>query len=372
MRDGAAAVRRMAYLGVLAASLASIPAAAFGQSMSRQIFDTFDDNWAEWSIPPQTQLVFGNAKLRFGNQNTSLSATWQNVGVNEPGTLIAVWTEHSDGITDWPYGLCFAASSYENMYFFGISADGSFKIGKFEDAQWVDLVNWTAHDAIVQGANARNHLKVILRTNWEFYINGILVHSMPAQPVFGGNAGLFVEQLQTVNFERFLVGFYRSGVVGNEFTRKFIALVNDFKNKWANSLGEPQNDDTSWVSQIIKEWTPRDPLPDFTDQKFLDFEGMSFHATCGSYPDRVAAISDFDRLRDWINHCKTECTLCDGKETLKDGMLSQQSWFPVEGVTGEKTDWSDLLIYIAVDEPKIDGTQKDWQVSLHMNTITKK
>ena len=61
-------------------------------------------------------------------------------------------------------GLVFWAQDYKNAYFLLLATNGYFKIGRLVNGAWVNPpLDWTQSDAIVQGTNKPNTLRLTIR-----------------------------------------------------------------------------------------------------------------------------------------------------------------------------------------------------------------
>jgi len=70
------------------------------------------------------------------------------------------------------YGLIFRFQGNDNFYYFQVSEDGRYRIGKFLNRVWSDLHSWTK-SAFIETGNSTNHLKVACKgSQIEVYANG--------------------------------------------------------------------------------------------------------------------------------------------------------------------------------------------------------
>src|ERR1700739_1339348 len=61
-------------------------------------------------------------------------------------------------------GLAFWAQDYRNAYFLLLATNGYYKIGRMMDGAWVNApLDWTQSDAIVQGVNKPNTLRLTIK-----------------------------------------------------------------------------------------------------------------------------------------------------------------------------------------------------------------
>ena len=70
------------------------------------------------------------------------------------------------------YGLIFRCQDNDNFYYFVVSEDGRYKVGKFLSRVWSDLHGWTK-SAFIEAGDSTNNLKVVCKgSQIEVYANG--------------------------------------------------------------------------------------------------------------------------------------------------------------------------------------------------------
>jgi len=107
------------------------------------------------------------------------------------------------------YGLSFRYQDAENSYFFAISGDGHYRVGKWLQGQWTPLADWVESPYINTGTSS-NHLMVAAEgAEITVFINGRLVDSFTdasfAEGQVGLAAGTFEESDVHVSFDNFRV-----------------------------------------------------------------------------------------------------------------------------------------------------------------------
>jgi hypothetical protein len=103
-------------------------------------------------------------------------------------------------------GLAFWAKDYRNAYFLLLATNGYFKIGRLVNAAWVSPpVDWTPSDAIVQGANKPNTLRLTIKgQTLGVEINGKPGTKLLAQsPGASSLIGLYAESPDKVDVWKF-------------------------------------------------------------------------------------------------------------------------------------------------------------------------
>ena len=79
----------------------------------------------------------------------------------------------------------------DSFYWFQISSDGYFSVDLREADDWVSLVGWQASEAIEQGLNATNRLRLVCQGNeFAFYVNDSLLTMLVDDAYAAGNIGL--------------------------------------------------------------------------------------------------------------------------------------------------------------------------------------
>lgn len=79
----------------------------------------------------------------------------------------------------------------DSFYWFQISSDGYFSVDLREADDWTSLIGWQASDAIAQGLNATNHLRLVCRGNeFTFYVNDSPLTTLVDDAYAAGNIGL--------------------------------------------------------------------------------------------------------------------------------------------------------------------------------------
>ena len=339
--------------------LCLVAVSAHAQVLNLKQWDAFTSQPAlEWSLPDNASgTVVGNW-FRYDNKGEKLCSTWQIASLNR-GYCVAVATKHASGVTDYPYGLCFGGEDYDNEYFFVISADGSYKVGKFDNGDWADIVEWTESDALNKGMGAVNRLVVDCRDTWRFFINGTQVESIPAGRNFGGNAGIVVENTQAVDFDEFLLAEYHQQG-DTEFTQKFGAILADFSNDFANVLGDSIN---TGLGTLLRQWRAKNPVPDMKSQNFMAIDsGLEYYATLGTYAKYADAVDAYLRLKDHITITPMPCPMLDMGETAKDNVIEGTIWLPVDRMIDATSPYSRLTLAENIYPPGKD--RAEWEVGI--------
>src|ERR1700733_13335670 len=103
-------------------------------------------------------------------------------------------------------GLVFWAQDYRNAYFLLLAANGYYKIGRLMDGAWVNApLDWTQADAIAQGVNKPNTLRLTIKgQSLAVAINGKPGATLRAQsPGASTLIGLYAESADKVDAWKF-------------------------------------------------------------------------------------------------------------------------------------------------------------------------
>jgi hypothetical protein len=103
-------------------------------------------------------------------------------------------------------GLAFWAQDYRNAYFLLLATNGYYKIGRMMDGAWVNApLDWTQSDALVQGVNKPNTLRLTIKgQTLTVEINGKPGATLRAQsPEASTLIGLYAESADRVDTWKF-------------------------------------------------------------------------------------------------------------------------------------------------------------------------
>lgn len=100
------------------------------------------------------------------------------------------------------YGLMLRSTDPTKGYFYGFSCDGRYSLRKWDGKNFDTLVDWTASDKILAGANQVNRLGVkMVGGHFTFYANGAQIGEADDSTWLEGKFGLFVAASSTPDFE---------------------------------------------------------------------------------------------------------------------------------------------------------------------------
>ncbi len=143
--------------------------------------------------------------------NTSNTDIWANPSLDFTDVSIDVVATKVSGENDNDYGLICRYLDEENFYFFIISSDGYFGIGKVSAGlqQLVGVDSMPPSEAISQG-NATNRLRAVCNgSTLSFYANGELLAEYEDTEFVSGDVGLVAGTFDTpgvdIYFDDFMV-----------------------------------------------------------------------------------------------------------------------------------------------------------------------
>ncbi|MBI9042219.1 caspase family protein [Lutibacter sp.] len=146
------------------------------------------------------------------------------------------------------YGLIFGRKDANNQYLFNISGTGFYRISKYDNGTYTNIIDWTASETIHKNNGIANKLTIKKENNkYLFYINDTFINEIPYTAFFGNNIGFvaFTEQKFAVNYVtiQYLDG-KKDVIVTNNNTSKDYIMNEDFNNNnalWISGNSENYN-----------------------------------------------------------------------------------------------------------------------------------
>lgn len=123
--------------------------------------------------------------------------------------VLEVDARQAGGLDANAYGLDFRRQDSDNFYQFLISGEGSYKLRKRLEGEWINIKNWTASPHIKRG-NASNHLKVVAQgVQIVAFINGEYITTIVDESFVEGTVGFTASALSAqgvhIHFDNFKV-----------------------------------------------------------------------------------------------------------------------------------------------------------------------
>ncbi|MEN8172060.1 MAG: hypothetical protein ABFS03_04190 [Chloroflexota bacterium] len=174
--------------------------------------DDFSDTTSGWD---QTTSEEGMTDYENGYYrilvNTDDMDIWANPGLDFADVIVEVEASKAGGPDDNDFGVICRYQDVENFYFFIISSDGYYAVGKVVngDQQLIGDENMNPSDDINQGA-ALNQIKAdCVGSQLAFYVNGSLLTAVEDSTFIDGDVGLiagtFSEVGTDIHFDNFSV-----------------------------------------------------------------------------------------------------------------------------------------------------------------------
>jgi hypothetical protein len=143
--------------------------------------------------------------------NTTNTDVWANPGLNFTNTIIEVDATKVGGDDNNDLGVICRYKDDENFYFFVISSDGYYGIGKLKDGQQVliGMESMPPTDVVKQGA-ATNHIQAVCDgSTLRLVVNGDLLAETTDPDLTSGDAGLLAGSFEDpgtdILFDNFVV-----------------------------------------------------------------------------------------------------------------------------------------------------------------------
>jgi hypothetical protein len=205
----------IAVLALLAGACQTFPLNGRGERPSGSVLfqDEFSDPSSGWKRRPQDpdgSLGYSEGVYRI-QVNGADKILWAGPGLTFADLRMEVEAAQVAGAEDSDFGLVCRAVDPANFYFFAISSDGYYGIGKVKEgaSELVGMAAMPPSEAIRQGT-ASNHLRAdCIGENLSLYVNGELLATVQDAEFSGGEAGLFAGTFGTpgseVHFDNFAI-----------------------------------------------------------------------------------------------------------------------------------------------------------------------
>lgn len=145
------------------------------------------------------EVTYSSGNMVFNSnsnkKNTCVVGTGINVNKAWKAEMRCGW---GSGINNNGYGMVFAATP-DVQFIFQISSNGYYQVTKY-DGQYTNLIEWTSHDAVKQGAYYN-----LLRVEYQngkasFYLNDTFLKTVSMSPA-GDRFGAVVQDAQKIYFD---------------------------------------------------------------------------------------------------------------------------------------------------------------------------
>lgn len=171
------------------------------------IDDNFSTNRNNWATEDheKARLQVKNGRYEFEHKRDNRSwSVWKTLPKVKGDFELTVDTYHKSGVDNYSYGLIFGGKDVQNIYWFNVSGNGYYRVGKFENNKWNSLIAWK-QDPLVK-KYGKNKLKIKrIGSKVKFYVNNNYIGSITAKKLFGNKYGFHVENKQTAQFDNFKI-----------------------------------------------------------------------------------------------------------------------------------------------------------------------
>jgi hypothetical protein len=163
-----------------------------GTSILEEDFEDPESGWDVYNEGDTLALYLGG-EYRLGVFVENY-VTWGNPGsaLDLGDFEIEVDARQVEGPLDNNFGILLRYQPDDDaFYWFQISSDGFYSVSQTQGDDWLELVTWKPSDAIQQGLNATNHIKVsCVGDSYAFYVNDQHLTTVVDSALTGGSVGL--------------------------------------------------------------------------------------------------------------------------------------------------------------------------------------
>lgn len=171
------------------AKLATSAPVARADILYEDDFSSTDSGWDVWE-DEDSAGGYENGKYVLQVFKTD-TFYWAYLGQNYDDFVLDVDATKQAGPDDNGFGVIFRYQDAQNFYRFGISSDGFYELGYYENDEWTSLMDWTETEVIKQG-NKTNHLTLICEgSNITVAVNGETLASFSDETFTSGDVGVF-------------------------------------------------------------------------------------------------------------------------------------------------------------------------------------
>lgn len=133
--------------------------------------------------------------------------TFTAVDVFAEDVIVEVDAQKIAGPEDNSYGVV-CRQQGDTYYYFEITSDGYYKIARFVDDEYYEILPWTETEAILPG-NGLNHIRIeCVGTTLAMYVNGISLAEVQDNAIQDGYVGLVVGSFENPGVDLLFDNFY--------------------------------------------------------------------------------------------------------------------------------------------------------------------
>jgi hypothetical protein len=158
------------------------------------IEDEFDESSGKWDESVQQNFSLwtesGSFHIQVHKENFATWSIYHDLTVSD-----ALVITHAKRVSDveGAYGLITRYQDVSNFYYFIVDDSGYFSLGKRLAGEWVDLMSWTASEAIVSGEELNSIGITTTGNELVAFINGQVVGTVSDGSFQSGNVGMFAQ-----------------------------------------------------------------------------------------------------------------------------------------------------------------------------------
>ncbi|MDD3825840.1 MAG: serine/threonine-protein kinase [Anaerolineae bacterium] len=175
--------------------------------------DDFSDENSGWgtSVDNNTEVGYAAGEYRIAVKLSDYMGWGQGPDLAMADYELEVDTVHVAGPLDNNYGpLVRYQDETDEFYWFQISSDGYYAVDLYHQGEFSNLVTWEPSEAINQGLEATNRVRVVCQGNqFRFYVNDVHLVDVADATLGGGTVGLaagtFDEPGTVIHFDNLVI-----------------------------------------------------------------------------------------------------------------------------------------------------------------------
>lgn len=207
---------------------------AYGQFSVKILNENFDSNAFRWEIMQDeySEMSISGGKYTLNNKSEgmAITSTIESPHLQDENYRISAKLSKVKGIDNNGFGLVWGSVDANNQFEYVISANGHFKILKWENGKKTDLIEWTYHSGIKKWDMSTNTLTVENSGGlFRFYINDIYVAMLPAQKSSGKKLGFVLNENMLVEVDEIIVENLMPSVIDQPVQANDKLVISSFR-----------------------------------------------------------------------------------------------------------------------------------------------
>jgi len=203
---------------------------SFAQFSVKILNESFNSNAMRWDIRndeyAEMDIQLGKYTILNKTDGTAITSTIESPHIQYDGFHIKAKISKIKGIENNGFGLVWGSADASNEFEFVISANGYFKIVKWEQGQKKDLIEWTYQTAINKWDFNTNELMIESDgIYYRYYINDTYVALTNYSRPFGNRLGFVLNENIEVEIDEFII----ENVTKSVFTEQVSSSFQDVK-----------------------------------------------------------------------------------------------------------------------------------------------